>query len=397
MKYIIIGNGVAGTTAAINIRKIDHEGEITILSDEAYPFYSRIRLMEYISGDADESSLVIYKDAWYEKNNIKLLLNTPVSEIDKNKKEVITSSEHILKYDRLLIATGGLSFIPQIPGSDKKGVFTLRTLKDAIEIKKYSEQSKRVVLIGGGVLGLEVGNSLRETGHSVFVVEFFPRLLPRQMDKEGAEILKTQMEKMGFAFFLGAKTREITGDEKVKSVILDDGTIIDCDMVIISAGVKPNTELADKLGIKCNKGIPVNDGLETEIKDIYAAGDIAEHRGICYGIWPAAEEQGKIAGINMAGGSAIYTGTLPSNVLKIAGINLISAGDIDPDKNLEAIVQKDNENFIYKKLVIKDNSIAGCILYGNIDVWKKIKKAMDEKKDISRIKTDLEKWDMEAL
>ena len=145
---------------------------------------------------------------------------------------------------------------------------------------------------------------------------------------------------MGFAFFLGAKTREITGDEKVKSVILDDGTIIDCDMVIISAGVKPNAELADKLGIKCNKGIPVNDGLETEIKDIYAAGDIAEHRGICYGIWPAAEEQGKIAGINMAGGSAIYTGTLPSNVLKIAGINLISAGDIDPDKNLESIVQK---------------------------------------------------------
>ena len=168
-------------------------------------------------------------------------------------------------------------------------------------------------------------------------------------------------------------------------------------MVIISAGIKPNTELADKLGIKCNKGIPVNDGLETEIKDIYAAGDIAEHRGICYGIWPAAEEQGKIAGVNMAGGSAIYTGTLPSNILKIAGINLISAGDIDPDKNLEAIVQKDSESFIYKKLVIKDNGIVGCILYGNIDVWKKIKKAMDEKKDISRIKTDLEKWDMEAL
>lgn len=397
MKYIIIGNGVAGTTAAINIRKIDHEGEITMLSDEAYPFYSRIRLMEYISGDADESGLVIYKDAWYEKNNIKLLLNTPVSKIDKNKKEALTHSGHILKYDTLLIAAGGLSFVPPIPGSDKKGVFTLRTLKDAIEIKKYAEHSKRVVLIGGGVLGLEVGNSLRKTGHSIFVVEFFPRLLPRQMDKEGAEILKTQMEKMGFAFFLGAKTREITGDEKVKSIILDDGTIIDCDMVIISAGVKPNTELADKLGIKCNKGIPVNDRLETEIKDIYAAGDTAEHKGICYGIWPAAEEQGKIAGINMAGGSAIYTGTLPSNILKIAGINLISAGNIDPDKNFEAIVQKNSESFIYKKLVIKDNCIAGCILYGNIDIWKKIKKAMDEKKDISSIKTDLEKWDMEAL
>ncbi|RJQ41676.1 MAG: NAD(P)/FAD-dependent oxidoreductase [Nitrospiraceae bacterium] len=397
MKYIVIGNGVAGTTAAINIRKIDADGEITILSDEAYPFYSRIRLMDFISGDADESSLVIYKDAWYEKNNIKLLLNTPVSEIDKNKKEVITHSGHIPKYDRLLIAAGGISFVPPISGSDKKGVFTLRTLKDAIEIKRYAEHSKRVVLIGGGVLGLEVGNSLRKTGHSVFVVEFFPRLLPRQMDTDGAEILKTQMEKMGFAFFLGAKTREITGDEKVKSVILDDSTIIDCDMVIISAGVKPNTELADKLGIKCSKGIPVNDSLETELNGIYAAGDIAEHKGICYGIWPAAEEQGKIAGINMAGGSTVYTGTLPSNILKIAGINLISAGDIDPDKKLEAIAQKDSEGLIYKKLVIKDNRIAGCTLYGDINGWKKIKKAMDEKKDISRIKTGLEKWNLEEL
>ncbi|HBG93516.1 MAG: pyridine nucleotide-disulfide oxidoreductase [Nitrospirae bacterium GWF2_44_13] len=397
MKYIIIGNGVAGTAAAINIRKIDHEGEITILSDEAYPFYSRIRLMEYISGDVDESSLVIYKDAWYKKNNIKLLLNTPVSEIDKNKKEVLTHSGHILKYDTLLIAAGGLSFVPPIPGSYKKGVFTLRTLKDAIEIKKYAEHSNRVVLIGGGVLGLEAGNSLRKTGHSIFVVEFFPRLLPRQMDQEGADILKTQMEKMGFAFFLGAKTREIAGDDKVKSVALEDGTIIDCDMVLISAGVRPNIELANKLGIKCAKGLPVNERLETEIKDIYAAGDIAEHKGICYGIWPAAEEQGKIAGINMAGGSAIYSGTVPSNILKIAGINLISAGDIDPDKKCESIVQKDGESYIYKKLVIKDNSITGCILYGDIAGWKKVKKAMDEKKDISNIKTDIEEWNMEPL
>ncbi|MDI6744391.1 MAG: FAD-dependent oxidoreductase [Thermodesulfovibrionales bacterium] len=397
MKYIIIGNGAAGTTAAVNIRKIDAGGEIIILSDEAYPFYSRIRLMEFISGDVDESGIVIYKDAWYKKNNIKLLLNAPVSEIDKNKKEVITHSGHTLKYDTLLIAAGGLSFVPPIPGSDKKGVFTLRTLKDAIEIKKYAEQSKRVVLIGGGVLGLEVGNSLRKTGHSVFVVEFFPGLLPKQMDMEGAEILKAQMEKMGFAFFLGSKTREITGDDKVKSVILTDGTIIDCDMVIISAGVKPNTELAERLEIKCNKGVIVNERLETEIKDIYAAGDIAEYKGTCYGIWPAAEEQGKIAGINMAGGSATYTGTVPSNILKIAGINLISAGDIDPDKKLEAIVQKDSGNFIYRKLVIKDNCIAGCILYGNIDDWKKVKNAMNERKDISALKTDLKKWNMEAL
>lgn len=397
MKYIIIGNGVAGTTAAANIRKIDNEGEITIVSAEAYPFYSRIRLIDYLAGETDEKGLVIYKDAWYEKNNIKLLLNTPVPDIDKGSKEIVTPSGQRIKYDKLLIATGGLSFVPPIPGADKKGVFTLRTLKDAIEIKKYAEQVKKVVLIGGGVLGLEAGNSLRKTGHMVTVVEFFPRLLPRQMDVEGAEILTSQLVGMGFSFYLGAKTKEIFGDDKVKGVKLEDGTIIDCDMAIISAGVRADAGLADESGIKCGKGIPVNDKMKTEVQDVYAAGDVAERKGICYGIWPAAEEQGKIAGINMAGGNAVYEGTTPSNVLKIAGIDLISAGDIDTEGKFESIIQKDKEKFLYKKLVIKNDIITGCILYGDISGWKKIKKAIDEKKDITSIKNNLEKWNLEAL
>jgi len=397
MRYIIIGNGVAGTTAAINIRKVDNVGEITIFSDEAYPFYSRIRLPEYLSGDVNEGELVIYKDAWYENNNIKLLLNAAVTDIDKDKKEILVNSEHRLQYDRLLMASGGHSFVPPIPGADKKGVFTLKTLKDAIEIKKYAEHSKRVVLIGGGVLGLEAGNGLRKTGHSIFVVEFLPRLLPRQMDKEGAEILQAQMEKIGFAFFLGAKTREIAGDDKVKSVVLEDGTVIDCEMVIISAGVRPDIEFAAKSGINCGKGLPVNDKMETEIQDIYAAGDIIEHRGSCYGIWPAAEEQGKVAGINMAGGNALYEGTTPSNILKIAGIDLIAAGDIDADGKFESIVQKDKERFIYRKLVIKDNTIAGCILYGNPEGWTKVKRAIDKKQDISSIRDSLASWNLEKL
>jgi len=397
MKYIIIGNGVAGTTAAANIRKIDNEGEITIVSDEAYSFYSRIRLIDYLAGETDEQGLVIYKDAWYEKNNIKLLLNTPVSEIDKDRKEIVIPLGNRLKYDKLLIATGGFSFVPPIPGSDKKGVFSLRTLNDAIAIKKFAGQAKNVALIGGGVLGLEVGNSLRKAGHPVTVIEFFPRLLPKQMDVEGAQILQAQMEKMGFAFYLGEKTREIFGDEKAGGVRLENGTIIDCEMVIISAGVRPNIELANKLGVKYSKGLPVNDRMETEIPDIYAAGDLIEHRGNCYGIWPAAEKHGEVAGINMSGGNAIYTGTVPSNVLKIVGIDLIAAGDIDAEGKRESIVQKDREKSIYRKLVIMDTAICGCILYGNIEGWKKIKKAIDEKKDISSVISELKKWNLEAL
>ena len=397
MKYIIIGNGVAGTTAAANIRKLDSRGEITILSDESLPFYSRIRLIEYLAEETDEKSLVIYKNDWYEKNNIKLLLNTHVSDIDKDKKQVITFTGESLSYDRLLLAVGGFSFIPAIQGADKKGVFTLRNIKDAQEIIDYAKGAKNVTLVGGGVLGLEAGNSLRKTGHKVSVVEFFPRLLPRQMDIEGAEMLKAQMENMGFTFYLGAKSKEIAGRDKVAGLILEGGTIINTDLIIISAGIRPSAELGKKLGIPVNKGLIVNDRMETGIKDIFAAGDLIEHKGMFYGIWPAAQKQGEIAGINMAGGNAVYEGTIMSNVLKVAGIDLASAGDIDAEGKCGSIVHKDKDRYIYKKLVIKDDVLSGCILYGDITGYKKVLKAINEKKNIENIKKDLEKWDLNGL
>ncbi len=397
MKYLIIGNGVAGTTAAANIRKMDSSGEITILTDEATPFYSRIRLIEYLAKEAKEQDIVIYKEDWYQKNNIRLLLNAPVFDIDKANKQVITAAGEALLYDRVLIAAGGISFIPPIPGSNKKGVFALRTIADANEIINYAEGIKKVVLIGGGVLGLEAGNSLRKTGHEITVVEFFSRLLPRQMDPEGAEVLKAQMEGMGFKFYLGAKSKEITGDDRAKGLLLEDGTRIDGDLIIISAGVRPQAGLCKKLGLTVNKGVAVNDRMETEVKDIYAAGDLIEHRTMFYGIWPAAQKQGEVAGINMAGGDAIYDGTTMSNVLKVVGIDLAAAGDIDADGKCESIVHKDKDKYIYKKLVIKDNILSGCILYGDISGYRKILKAIDDQRGLGKIRQDLEKWDLRGL
>jgi nitrite reductase (NADH) large subunit len=392
MKYIIIGNGVAGTTAAYNIRRLDSNGEITILTEESLPFYSRIRLIDYLAGGVDGKGLVIYKEDWYKKNNIRLMLKTRVSDIDKDKKQVITSDNKRLQYDRLLLATGAISFIPPIPGADKKGVFSLRTFKDANEIINYAGDGKSALLIGGGVLGLEAGNSLRKRGLRISVVEFFQRLLPRQMDHEGAEILKAQMQEMGFSFYLGAKTREIIGDDRVKGIILEDRTKIDCDLIIISAGIRPQAELPKRLGLKINKGVIVNDRMETEIKDIYAAGDLIEHRGVFYGIWHASQKQGEIAGINMAGGDAIYTGTIPLNILKVAGIDLASVGDIDIEGRYDAIVKKDEQRYIYKKLVIKDSILVGCILYGDISHYREVLKAIEEKRDIDTLRKDIENW-----
>jgi nitrite reductase (NADH) large subunit len=397
MRYVIIGNGVAGTTAAAQIRKQDSSGDITIVTDEDAPFYSRIRLIEYLAGEAGEQDIIIYKDDWYGKNNIKLLLNRSVSEVDKNNKRVVASTGEQLTYDRLLIATGGLSFVPPIPGADKEGVFTLRTLKDADEIISYAEGRKKVILIGGGVLGLEAGNSLRKKGLEVTVVEFFPRLLPRQMDLEGAQVLKAHMESMGFVFYLGAKSKEITGDAQVNGLLLEDGTRIEGDLVIISAGVRPQAELCKKIGLTVNKGVVVNDRMETAVPDIYAAGDLIEHRERFYGIWPAAQKQGEIAGKNMGGGDAVYEGTTMSNVLKVAGIDLAAAGDIDADGQFDAVVHKDENKYIYKKLVIKENLLSGSVLYGDITGYKKILEAIDEKRDISDIRQAIEKWDLSGL
>jgi len=397
MKYLIIGNGVAGTAAAANIRKLDRDGEITVLTDEATPFYSRIRLIEYLAGEANEKDIVIYKEEWYEKNNIRLLLNIFVAGIDKDKKEVITSKGEKFGYDKLLIATGSYSFVPPVPGAGKKGVFTLRTIKDADEIIGYAKGVKKVLLIGGGVLGLEAGNALRKRGLEITVAEFFPRLLPRQMDPEGAGILRTQLERMGFTFYLGARSKEITGDERATGLVLEDGTRIACDLIIVSAGVRPCAGLGKRLGLAVDRGLPVNDRMETGIKDVYAAGDLIEHRGMLYGIWPAAQKQGETAGTNMAGGNAVYEGTTMSNVLKVVGIDLAAAGDIDAEGKYESIIREDREKFIYKKMVIKDDVLSGCILYGDISGYRKILRAIDDKKDVSGIKKAIAGWDLSVL
>jgi nitrite reductase (NADH) large subunit len=210
------------------------------------------------------------------------------------------------------------------------------------------------------------------------------------MDHEGASILQSQMEQFGFRFYLGAQSKEIIGNNTAEGLILNDGSRIDCDMVIISAGVRPKAVLAQALGLKIEKGVIVDDRM-------YAAGDLIQHSGVFYGLWPAAEEQGEVAGINMAGGNALYHGTPISNRLKVVGIDLVAAGDIDADGSKESIVLKDRSSFIYKKLVLDQNRIIGTILYGDINDNRKILNAIGNKTDISSIKKDLEQWNMEKL
>ena len=388
-RYVIVGNGVAGARAAIKARETDPKGEIRIFTDEAYPFYYRVRFPEMAAGEIQLKDLLIHSKEFYQGKMITLHLEEGVTEGDLLKGEVRSEKGNTYPYDSLLIATGGYAFVPPIQGVAKKGVFTLRSMKDAISMKEFSNGIRHAVLIGGGLVGLETGGALLRRGIKVAVIESNPRILPRQTDPAGSQILQAKMEQMGFSFYLSGQTEEILGQDSVEGVRLKDGRAVEGQMVIISAGVRPNITLAKNLGLEIKNGVLVNDQLRTNREGVYAAGDAAEHRGRVYGIWPAAQRQGEAAGVNMAGGKALYEGTVVSNTLKVVGIDLTAAGEIDPEGKLECVVKSDREKCMYCKVAFKEDRIVGCILLGDVKGGREILEAIDKKIDVKEYKDAL--------
>jgi len=398
-RYLIVGNGVAGARAAIKIRETDPKGDIRIFTEEAYPFYYRVRFPEYVAGELTVQNLTIHTREWYQSKGISIHLEEPITEVNVPKKEVTSLKGKTYAYDFLLLATGGYAFVPPIQGTEKKGVFALRTMKDAIGMKEFLGGVKKAILVGGGLVGLETGGALLKRGIKVAVIEHNPRILPRQMDSEGARILQGKMESMGFSFFLNGQSEEILGENVVEGVRLKDGRTVEGEMVVVSAGVRPNVKLAQAMGLEIKNGILVNDRLETKTESVFAAGDVAEHRGRCYGIWPASQRQGETAGINMAGARASYEGTVLSNTLKVVGINLTASGEIDAERKLECVVRQDRESGVYRKVAFKEDKIVGCILLGNVKGSPEILNAMEKKVDVKNYKSFIleEEFDFKRL
>ena len=398
-RYLIVGNGVAGARAAVKIRETDPKGDIRIFTEEAYPFYYRVRFPEYVAGELTVQNLTIHTREWYQSKGISIHLEEAITEVNLPRKEVASQKGKTYAYDFLLLATGGNAFVPPIQGTEKKGVFALRTMKDAIGMKEFLGGVKKAILVGGGLVGLETGGALLKRGIKVAVIEHNPRILPRQMDSEGARILQGKMESMGFSFFLNGQSEEILGENAVEGVRLKDGRTVEGEMVVVSAGVRPNVKLAQAMGLEIKNGILVNDRLETKTESVFAAGDVAEHRGRCYGIWPASQRQGETAGINMAGARASYEGTVLSNTLKVVGINLTASGEIDSERKLECVVRQDRESGVYRKVAFKEDKIVGCILLGNVKGSPEILNAMEKKVDVKNYKSFIleEEFDFKRL
>lgn len=374
MKFLIIGNGVAGISAAETIRKNDPKAEIIILNSERYYHYSRPRVIEFLSGTIPLEKITIKDVDFYERNNIRLVMLVNVLKIDTAAKKVLLDGGIEETYDKLIIAAGANSFLPPVEGSKTEGVFTLRTIDDAKAIIDYAKGKKEAVLIGGGLLGIEAAVSLIALGLNVTVVEFFDRLLPRQLDKEAAAILQSMLEQKKIKFLLPKQSSSIIKEGAGLKVNFKDNTSVTGDLVLFSAGIRPNLKIIEGSGIAADKGIKVNNFMETNVPGVYAAGDIAEFKGAVYGIWPAGREQGIIAGLNAAAKTTRYNGSVLSTKLKVAGIELGSLGNIEAGPGTE--VYTDKGPGVFKRVFIKDGKLAGAIMLGDSGNYQKYQAMM---------------------
>ncbi|QQY78867.1 nitrite reductase (NADH) large subunit [Keratinibaculum paraultunense] len=381
VKYLIIGNGIAGLSAAREIRKIDDKGSMMMITNEPYLTYYRLKLTEYLSKDFKDEELLVNSEDWYKEKNIKVLLNMIVESLDVDKNEVKLDDGSTIKYEKLLLAMGSRPFIPPIPGKFKQGVLALRTLEDLKYIKSYFDECKDIVIIGGGPLSLEAAWHLNILGKNISLVVRSSYLMNKQLDEEISKKLEEKLIENGINIYLNSNTEEILGKAKADGIKLDNGEHIKADGVLFSTGIVPNIDIVRDTPIKFNRGIIVDNKFKTNIDNIYAAGDVAEVDGRIIGLWTSSNEQGKVAGSNMAGKIVEHTEAKPFTTLRLGDdINIFSMGNVDEyDKVYEH--KEDNGN-IHHKIFTTDGKITGGILFGDIKDMGKLRKAIIENMDI---------------
>jgi len=366
-KLVLVGNGMAGMRTVEELLKIAPDMyEITVFGAEPYGNYNRILLSPVLAGDKTIDDIMLNDEQWYVDNNITLHKGKWITEIDRRNKTVKADDGTEVAYDRLLLATGSNPFIIPVPGSDLPGVISFRDIHDVDTMLDFSKKHKHAVVIGGGLLGLEAANGLMLQGMHVTVVHLPDTLMERQMDSVSGAMLKKSLEERGLHFLMGSNTEAILGEDKVKGVRFKGGLEIAADLVVMAVGIRPNIELAEKIGLHCERGVVVNDTMQTFDPRIYSVGECVQHRGLAYGLVAPLFEQAKVCANHLAKyGIARYEGSVTSTKLKVTGIDLFSAGDFIGDDTTEEIVMQDPSQGIYKKIVLKDNKIQGAVMYGD--------------------------------
>jgi nitrite reductase (NADH) large subunit len=369
MRLVVIGNGMAGIRAVEELLKLAPDlYDITVFGAEPHPNYNRILLSPVLAGEMTIQDIILNPLEWYRDNGITLHLGRRIERIDRGRRKVIDAEGVETSYDRLLLATGSMPFIPPVPGNDLPGVIGYRDIRDTDEMIAAARNYRHAVVIGGGLLGLEAANGLRQRGMDVTVVHLMPWLMERQLDKAAADMLKKSLEARGLKFMLEKQTEALIRGEsgRVTALRFKDGYEIPADLVVVAAGIRPNTALAESAKLYCNRGIVVSDTMQTYDPRVYAVGECVSHRGIAYGLVAPLFEQAKVCANHLANyGIARYTGSVTSTKLKVTGIDLFSAGDFMGGEGAEEIVLHDPSGNVYKKLVVKNDTLIGAVLYGD--------------------------------
>jgi nitrite reductase (NADH) large subunit len=384
-KLVMIGNGMAGVRTIEEILKVSADQfEITIFGQEPYPNYNRIKLSNILQGYTSFEEIIINPLDWYKENGIQLYTGESIIRIDAEGKRVVSDQGREVEYNELIIATGSTSFILPIPGADKKGVTGFRDIKDCEMMIKSAGQYKKAVVIGGGLLGLEAARGLLNLGMEVDVVHLMPHLMERQLDETAGALLKKELEGQGMNFLMEKQTVEILGDEQVTGLRFTDGSEIEADLVVMAIGIKSNVDIAKNSDIYVNRGIVVNDFMETSVPHVYAVGECAEHRELVYGLVAPLYEQGKVLANRICEEVCEpYQGSVTGTQLKVAGVDLFSAGEIFEDATTKAIKVHNEFDGVYKKILIRENAIAGVVLYGDTKDSTKLFRMLTKKEDIS--------------
>jgi nitrite reductase (NADH) large subunit len=409
-KLVVIGNGMAGMKVVEELLEIAPKAyEITVIGAEPHPNYNRILLSPVLAGEKRMEDIILNSLEWYREKSVTLITSDPVVAIDRRRRTVRTRSGAELPYDRLLMGTGSKPIVLPVPGNDLEGVVTFRDLQDVDAMLQAARTHKKAVVIGGGLLGLEAANGLMKQGMDVTVVHIFDTLMERQLDRAAAALLKGSLERRGMNFCMPAKTvalvargpetsplsaeegrSEGTRRARVGSVVFEDGREIEADLVVMAAGIRPNVDLAKSAGLRCDRGVLVNDTMQTFDPSIYAVGECVQHRNSTYGLVAPLFEQANVCATHLAEfGIGRYTGSLLSTQLKVTGIDLFSAGDFLGSPTSESLVMRDAKRGIYKRLVIENNKVLGAVLYGDVTDGPWYFELMTQGRDIGALRDKL--------
>jgi nitrite reductase (NADH) large subunit len=368
-KLVLIGNGMAGMRTIDELLKLaPNKYDISVLGAEPHGNYNRIMLSPVLAGDKTIDDIMTHDLQWYKDNDIALYTNAEVKMIDRVHRKVITEQGIELVFDRLILATGSNPFMLPILGHDLDGVISFRDISDVNTMLETAKTHKKAVVIGGGLLGLEAANGLMLQGMDVTVVHKSNTLMNQQLDITASTLMKTELEAKGLHFLMGHVTASLTSDSdgRVTTVKFDDGSEIATDLVVMAIGIRPNITLARTSGLQCERGILVDDTMQTYTPNIYAVGECVQHRSQTFGLVAPLYEQARVCANHLADmGIARYISTTTATQLKVTGINLFSAGDFKGDSTTQDLVYQDPSRFIYKKIVLKANKIVGIVLYGD--------------------------------